>query len=729
MNNHCSLILILTVNNNHDWTWLLLHRNVNKNTISNVIQIPQHHSQNHPENFLKNKLNYSNIYQLRKYGNNLSQILFPDQILKEIEKHSHGDILFSVPTKWSDIPFELCYLKDKGFLGELFQIGTIISSIPTLPQKHTKSIFISSEMLIIINRSLDAPYVSQEGKSLKELFTKKKLTTRIINNGNKIKILSAIEKASFIHFAGHSNYENNCESLVWPLQNNDFLTEHDISTLKDNPSVPCLIFSNSCHSGKCHTLKTFSGIASAFLRIGVPIVIGSIDKINDADALKFSQHFYKDLLNNYNLIHGVKPAKSLLNARKSMLSHKPDSITPLLYRFYGDPKSTFSLKLHYKELFTAFLPVNSGVIAAIIVLISTMIFAMAFQQKIDIFINKKKIVKESVTSSFTNAKIVNSNTPVQSETIKIISYLAPSFSDEFQEVAKTSIEKTFASIGYTVITYNAQNKMSRQLNQFEMAIKYSPKPKAIILAAVDFEAVTPLIKRARKNNIAVIAFDRKITNTVLDFSSVAATKEIGIIAAQKVALLLKKKYQKVKGTIIQIMGDPHDSYTVDIKNSFENKISYYSDITCITKTAMHWDAKEASEIVKTQLLLNPNIDLIYVHAAHLALPIIEILKNKNKQPGDIFIVSSNGAPVGHKLIRDGWEQIEIEQPLYAQVHGMVMFINRIIDKKDIKPGEYDILGHISTLTKEKWGMNLEIPGSVIDSTNVDDLCFWGNYKN
>ena len=104
------------------------------------------------------------------------------------------------------------------------------------------------------------------------------------------------------------------------------------------------------------------------------------------------------------------------------------------------------------------------------------------------------------------------------------------------------------------------------------------------------------------------------------------------------------------------------------------------------------------------------------------------LEAKGKKPGDVLLVSSNGAPVGLDLIRKGWEQVEVEQPLFAQAAALAMFADKIANKEEIKAGTYKVLGLDSTLTIESWGPNIKIPGAAINKDNVDDPKFWGNLK-
>ena len=307
-----------------------------------------------------------------------------------------------------------------------------------------------------------------------------------------------------------------------------------------------------------------------------------------------------------------------------------------------------------------------------------------------------------------------------------IYYLAPTLFDEFQTESMHSIEATFASLGYQVKTLDAQNRADVQLNQFDDIILL--KPKAIILAAVDFDSVIPGIEEAHENGIPVLAYDRQVTSAEVDFTSVAGTVEIGHRVAAEVVRLLAERHNAVQGKVLQILGDPGDNYTLDIQRGFEEQMQAHANVRIISKAAIQWEPSNAGDIAEDQLLVNPDIDLIFTHAAHLAVPVVSALEAKGKKPGQVLIVSASGLPVGLDLIRKGWIQVEVEQPLYAQVYGLAMFVDKIIAGEPLKAGTYDVLGLKSTLTAEAWGMNLKIPGAAITAANVDSLRFWGNLQ-
>jgi ribose transport system substrate-binding protein len=307
-----------------------------------------------------------------------------------------------------------------------------------------------------------------------------------------------------------------------------------------------------------------------------------------------------------------------------------------------------------------------------------------------------------------------------------IFYMLPTQIDEFQTESSAAIEKFLKEVGYEAVTLNADNKTDLQQSQMNDVINL--KPAAIVLAAVDFNALVPSMEKARAAGIPVMIFDRQIQTSPADFTSVAGTVEIGYVAAGEIQRLLKEKKGDVKGKVLQVLGDPADPYTLDIQKGFEEKMKEFTGVQIISLPAMQWEASNAGTIVSDQLVANPDIDLIFVHAAHLAVAAVASLEAKGKKPGDVMLVSSNGAPVGLDLIRKGWENVEVEQPLYAQAAAIAMFADKVVNKQELKPGTYNVLGLDSTLTIEKWGPNLKIPGAAITKDNVDEPRFWGNLK-
>src|ERR687898_2424653 len=148
-----------------------------------------------------------------------------------------------------------------------------------------------------------------------------------------------------------------------------------------------------------------------------------------------------------------------------------------------------------------------------------------------------------------------------------IYYMIPTLLDEFQTESQKAIEGVFGDVGYEVVSLDAQNRADLQLNQLEDVIEL--KPDAIIMNAVDFDAIVPGVEQARAAGIPVLNYDRQIRSTEFELTSVAGTVEIGQIAAGEAIRLLTEKNGGATGKVLQILGDPGDSYTLDIQKGFE----------------------------------------------------------------------------------------------------------------------------------------------------------------
>lgn len=308
----------------------------------------------------------------------------------------------------------------------------------------------------------------------------------------------------------------------------------------------------------------------------------------------------------------------------------------------------------------------------------------------------------------------------------VVYYLSPNQFDEMQTAASDLVQDAVERAGYTCKIMVAGNEDSNlQMNQLENAI--TQKPAAIIIAAVDGNAIVSGVEQVKAAGIPIIVFDRVIEGTKIDFTSVAGCKRIGIMAAHEIARLLTEKYGEPKGKILDIMGDPGDSYTTLIEEGLrETMEEEYPNIVIDTKIAYGWEATTAANIADDYLLANPDTDLIFPHSDHMTVATASVLQTKGLEKNEILLVSTAGMPSGLQLIRDGWSKATVEQPVSAQAEGIAMFLDDIIQGKEIELGSYEVLGIPAELIEQPYGLELRISGSIINIDNVDDPKFWGN---
>ena len=285
---------------------------------------------------------------LRAWGSTACKEILPDEIRRKLTAFDGGDVLFMVPLEWADFPFEILHIPT-GFLGQRFQIGTIINSgVPQGPEKHFNQ---AGDLMIITDFSENLQSVCSEGASLKSAAVNRKRQVRLVMQADNQKLAAEIPLASMVHFAGHSGPDQEFATAGWRLGQGNYFDTNAILGTGTSPVLPWLVFSNSCDGGRIMVNPGLSGIAGAFLSAGVQQVVGPFCKLNDVQAKRCTIGFY------YWIFRGKSAAQALMLLRRK--SPEGTGLTPLFYRLFGDPRFTEPAK---KTPWRRVIPVIAGML-------------------------------------------------------------------------------------------------------------------------------------------------------------------------------------------------------------------------------------------------------------------------------------------------------------------------------------------------------------------------------
>jgi ribose transport system substrate-binding protein len=305
-------------------------------------------------------------------------------------------------------------------------------------------------------------------------------------------------------------------------------------------------------------------------------------------------------------------------------------------------------------------------------------------------------------------------------------YLAPNQMDEFQSGTTRYVQKFGKELGYEVRALNADNRAQVQMEQLDDAIGQGPR--AIILNAVDSATIIAGVNKARAAGIPVLVYDRFITDTTLDFHSVVGTVKMGQMTAAECLKILKKKYNAEKGSILELMGDSGDMYTVLIDQGFRDSLKQYPSIKVVAKDSAAWDPTVAARVLDDQLTAGNKFDIVIMHSDARVTAITPVLEKHGYKAGDVAILGTDGSPTGLDQIRNGWMLETVAVPMVQQVWGMFQYIEKVIAKQSLPAGEVDVKGVKSEIKQEKWGPTLYLPGEIITKDNVANPDLWGNIK-
>lgn len=112
-----------------------------------------------------------------------------------------------------------------------------------------------------------------------------------------------------------------------------------------------------------------------------------------------------------------------------------------------------------------------------------------------------------------------------------------------------------------IVYSNAQQDASKQQSQAEAAITNGAK--VIVLDAVDSKAAAAIVTRAKQSGIGVVAYDRPVENSNVDYFVSFDNRRVGELQGR--ALVDRLRADSASGSIVMINGSPTDPNAAQFK--------------------------------------------------------------------------------------------------------------------------------------------------------------------
>lgn len=154
--------------------------------------------------------------------------------------------------------------------------------------------------------------------------------------------------------------------------------------------------------------------------------------------------------------------------------------------------------------------------------------------------------------------------------------------------------------GCTVLYQNADADASKQQQQFNSVI--SQGAKVIVMDPVDSTAAASLVKQAQSQGVKVIAYDRPIPSTKVDYYVSFNNEEIGKSIAQSLVKNLKAKgVSPSAGGLLEVNGSPTDAAAGLIKKGIHEGLAGSGFTTLAEYDTPNWDPAKAQQWVSGQV--------------------------------------------------------------------------------------------------------------------------------
>ncbi len=204
-------------------------------------------------------------------------------------------------------------------------------------------------------------------------------------------------------------------------------------------------------------------------------------------------------------------------------------------------------------------------------------------------------------------------------------------------------------LGAKVNVQNANGDVKEQISQIDYLI--SQNVDVIVIIAVDCEAISDAVKRAKNKGISVISYDRLIKNVDIDlyisFDNETVGRDMG--KAMKHAL-------PHGGKIFEINGSSADDNVIRVEKAFKQEISKAGIDIVYSDYCKGWSAKAAGEYVEKALEKYPDVDGIMCGNDDLASEVARVL-SENRLSGKVALIGQDADLLACQRIVEGTQKM------------------------------------------------------------------------
>ena len=208
---------------------------------------------------------------------------------------------------------------------------------------------------------------------------------------------------------------------------------------------------------------------------------------------------------------------------------------------------------------------------------------------------------------------------------------------------------TAKELGAKVNVQNANGDVKEQISQIDYLI--SQNVDVIVIIAVDCEAISDAVKRAKNKGISVISYDRLIKNVDIDlyisFDNETVGRDMG--KAMKHAL-------PHGGKIFEINGSSADDNVIRVEKAFKQEISKAGIDIVYSDYCKGWSAKAAGEYVEKALEKYPDVDGIMCGNDDLASEVARVL-SENRLAGKVALIGQDADLLACQRIVEGTQKM------------------------------------------------------------------------
>lgn len=232
-----------------------------------------------------------------------------------------------------------------------------------------------------------------------------------------------------------------------------------------------------------------------------------------------------------------------------------------------------------------------------------------------------KNTKLLLSVAVVTAMAMGSGAMVSAEEGYKIGMIYQDLSGQFNIYFQGELQKKADELGVTLIEFDGQGAVDKQLDQCENAIQKGVD--ALMFIPVDKSGCVPIIENCNEAGIPVIGCNNP-TDNVDDATAYVGANDIdaGIMEMEYIAELLEGK-----GTICVIEGPYGHSAQIARMEGIEETLEKYPDIKLLYNDTANWDRTEAMELTENWLEKSGDeIDAIVCHSDDMGMGALQAIQ-------------------------------------------------------------------------------------------------------
>ena len=295
-----------------------------------------------------------------------------------------------------------------------------------------------------------------------------------------------------------------------------------------------------------------------------------------------------------------------------------------------------------------------------------------------------------------------------------VGYAGPTLNNAFFVGLQKGVRDGAKKYGFELKETNANGDAGTQFNQTQDLI--TQDVDALILVPIDSQGIVPAVKAANNADIPVYTLDRGADGGEL--ASVVETNNIqaGQKGANYIVDLLKERYGKPQGNVVDLQGLVGTTAAADREKGFQGVMKKYPDIEIVANQPADFDQEKALNVTTNILQANKQIDAIFGANDDNTVGAIRAIDSADRyeppsSDDHIYIVGIDGTAQALQAIRQGKQTATVSQNPIKMAETAMKFINEQENKGKTPPKTF----YYPTIVIDKQN---------IDSQAVKDYGVW-----